>query len=135
MKPLLTVEQAVEVLRTTLPRLRALADGASEEHLGAVTSYGWSVAQQMAHLRSCHDILGGNMLRILREDHPVWKGRSPRSNQERYMDLPFVENLAAFSDLRGELLDVLDATPPEAWLRAATVTDMVGRVFEYDVLY
>ena len=135
MKPLLTVDQAVEILRSTVPRLHELTDGATGEQLATVTGYGWSVSQQMAHLRSCHDILGGNMLRILREDHPSWKGRSPRSNQERYMELAFGENLEAFIAQRTELIETLGITPPGAWQRSATVTDMVGRVFEYDVLY
>ncbi len=129
------MDQATEILRSTVPRLLELTAGASEKHLAAVTGYGWSVRQQLAHLRSCQDILGGNMLRILREDHPSWKGRSPRSNQERYMDLPFGENRDAFLGQRAQLIEALDATPPEAWQRGATVTDMVGRVFEYDVLY
>ena len=135
MKTLLTVDQAMEILRSTVPRLGEVTAGAADEHLGVVTGYGWSVGQQMAHLRSCGDILGGNMLRILREDHPSWKGRSPRSNQELYMDLPFAENSAAFRRQRADLLASVEAAPPGAWQRTATVTDMVGRVFEYDVLY
>jgi len=77
MTPLLTVGATMEILRTTVPRLEELTRGVSQKVLSAVTDYGWSVNDQLAHLRSCHDVLGGNMLRIVREDHPAWKGKAP----------------------------------------------------------
>jgi DinB superfamily len=134
-KTLLTAPQTMEILRTTVPRLRELCEDVPVGHLAAVTDYGWSVGQQLAHLRSCQDILGGSMLRILREDHPAWKGRSPRSNQDRYMDLAFESNLGVFRTRRAELLETLEPAPSASWDRTATVTDMVGRVFEYSMLY
>jgi len=134
-RTLLTVDAAMEILRTTVPRLEALTANVPAAHLTAVTGYGWSVSQQLAHLRSCHDILGGNLLRILREDHPAWKGRSPRSNQGRYMALPFEENFGAFRTMRADLLAVLDPAPAAAWERTATVADMVKRTSEVTTLY
>jgi hypothetical protein len=135
MTTLLTVDETLEILRTTVARLEAMTDGVPAEHLATVTDYGWSAGHQLAHLRSCHDILGGNMLRILGEDHPAWKGRSPRSNQDAYMDMPFGVTFEVFRGQRAELLRVLEPAPLEAWERTATVTDMVGRVFEYTTLY
>ena len=73
----LTVDEIMEILVTTVPRLEALTQGVPEPRLYAVTEYGWSVNDQLAHLRACHDVLGGNMLRIVREDHPAWKGHEP----------------------------------------------------------
>ncbi len=135
MKTLLTADQTMEILRSTVPRLEELTSGIPAGDLVTVTDYGWSVSQQLAHLRSCQDILGGNLLRILREDHPAWKGRSPRSNQDRYMDAPFEAAIGVFRDQRAGLLEVLESAPAHAWARTATVTDMVGRVFKYTTLY
>lgn len=63
----------MEILRTTAPRPDELTGGVSQRRLSTVMDYGWSVNDQLAHLRACHDTLGGNMLQIVREDHPVWK--------------------------------------------------------------
>jgi hypothetical protein len=127
----------MEILRTTVPRLDKLTSGASQESLATQTDYGWSVNDQLAHLRACHDVLGGNMLRIAREDHPAWKGMSPRSWQKQtdYFDWKFRPAFEAFRVQRSELLEVLEPLPPEAWERTATVTGMVGELYEYSVLY
>ncbi len=71
----------MEILRATVPRLEELTRGVPQKWLSTVTGYGWSVNDQLAHLRACHDVLGGNMLRIVREDHPAWKGMNPRAWQ------------------------------------------------------
>ena len=42
----------------------------------------WSVNDQLAHLRACHDVPRRHMLRIIRQDHPAWKGMSPRTWQK-----------------------------------------------------
>ena len=135
--PKLTVDQTMEILRTTVPRLDELTGGAPERSLTAVTAYGWSVNDQLAHLRACHDVLGGNMLRIVREDHPAWKGMSPRAwqNQTDYFEWRFAPAFVAFRAQRAELIHVLAGLAPKDWERAATVAGMVGEVYEYSVLY
>ena len=36
---------------------------------------------------------------------------------------------------RRDLLDVLEPLPPEGWERTATVTGMIGELYEYSTLY
>jgi hypothetical protein len=134
--PLVTVDQTMEIIRATVPRLEELTRGASAKALSTVTGYGWSVSDQLAHLRSCQEVLGGNMLRIVREDHPSWKGISPTARQKEYFGpRRFRENFEAFRDLRAELLEVLEPLPPEAWERTATVSAPPRKVYENSVLY
>ena len=135
--PLLTIGQTMEILRTTVPRLEELMRGVPDEHLYAVTGYGWSVNDQLAHLRACHDVLGGNMLRIVREDHPAWTGMAPAAWQKRsgYFDWKFAPAFEAFRAQRFELLEVLEPLPPEGWDRTATVTVPPKKVYEYSTLY
>jgi hypothetical protein len=133
--PLLNVEQAMDILRTTVPKLKALVDGVPNDHLYGVTEYGWSVNEQLAHLRASHDVLGGNMLRIAREDHPAWKGAPGWRNQATYSELPFEENLAAFETQRAELLAVYEPMPLAAFERTATVTAPPNKVYENSALY
>ena len=137
MTSLLTVDDTMEILRTTVPRLEELTRGSSRERLASVTDYGWSVNDQLAHLRACHDVLGGNMLRIIREDHPAWKGMAPAAWQKQtdYFEWKFKPAFEVFRGQRAELLEVLEPLPPEAWKRTATVTGMIGELYEYSVLY
>jgi len=127
----------MEIIRTTLPRLEELTRGVSQRVLSTVTDYGWSVNDQLAHLRSCQEILGGNMLRIVREDHPEWKGMSPRTWQKQtdYFEWKFPPAFEAFTGQRAELLEVLGALPPEAWERTATVSVPPNKTYEYSTLY
>jgi hypothetical protein len=133
--PLLTVDQTMDIIRTTVPRLEELTRGASEKALAVVTGYGWSVSDQLAHLRSCQEILGGNMLRIVREDHPSWRGTAPTARQKEYFGSKFRPAFEAFRSLRAEILEVLEPLPREAWERTATVSAPPGKVYENSVLY
>lgn len=137
MASMLSVDQVTEILRTTVPRLTGLTKGVPEDRLYAVTDYGWSVNDQLAHLRACHDVLGGNMLRILREDHPAWKAMSPRTWQAKtdYFEWEFPRAFEAFSAQRAELLNILEPLNPESWERTATVAVPPNKSFEYSTLY
>ena len=134
---MLTVDEVMDILRTTVPRLQKLTRGVAEDRLYAVTGYGWSVNDQLAHLRACHDVLGGNMLRIIREDHPAWKGMSPRAwqNKTDYFEWKFPAAFTAFRRQRADLLDVLEPMPAEAWERTATVSVPPNKLYEYSTLY
>jgi hypothetical protein len=125
----------MDVLRTTVPRLEELAAGAREGQLHAHTDYGWSVNEQLAHLRACQDVLGGNMLRIVREDHPAWRAVSPRAGQERYFGTAWDEALALLRTQRAELLSVLGRLTRQAWHRTASVTVPPNTLYEYSALY
>src|SRR3954452_6190776 len=76
----------------------------------------WSINDVLAHLRACHDVLGGNMLWILGEDRPTWRAMNPRTWMERpdYPDWEFASALAAFRQQRAELLTVLEPLETEA---------------------
>lgn len=133
----LAIDEIMEILRTTVPRLEDLTRGLPQKRLYLVTDYGWSVNDQLAHLRACHDVLGGNMLRIIREDHPAWKGMSPRAWQKKtdYFEWKFQPAFDAFRAQRAELLDVLEPLPPKAWERTATVAVPPNQAYEYNTLY
>jgi hypothetical protein len=135
--PRLTVDATMEILRTTVPRLEELTKAAPDVHLYAVTDYGWSVNDQLAHLRACHDVLGGAMLRIVREHHPAWRAKAPaaRLKESDYPEWKFGPAFEAFRTQRAELLSVLEPLPAEAWQRTATVSAPPNVVYEYSVLY
>ena len=80
----LTVDEIMAILPETPRRIADLTKGLTPAQLRASPEPGaWSVNDVMAHLRACHDVLGGNTLRILAEDRPVWKGMNPRAGSRR----------------------------------------------------
>lgn len=134
--PTLTVERTMDIIRTTVPKLEELTRGVSEDALGVVTDYGWSVNDQLAHLRSCQEVLGGNMLRIVREDQPSWKATAPTVKQREYFGARFGPAFAAFRALRSEILQALEPLPHDAWEgRTAIVSAPPGKVYANSVLY
>jgi DinB superfamily len=134
----LAIVEIMAILRETPGRLAALTEPLTAAELHAPPAPdSWSVNDVLAHLRACHDVLGGNALRILAEDHPSWKGMSPRAwlKHTDYPTWSFRDAFQAFRRQRAELLAVLEPLPPDAWERTATVTGMIGETYEYSGRY
>lgn len=120
-----TIEQALTLLAETPPHLATLTDGLAPVMLRTAPGPdAWSANDVLAHLRSCDDVWGAYMRRILAEDKPTIRVVNPRAWIERtdYLDLEFAPSLRAFTTQRTELLAALEPLTPEDWLRAATVT-------------
>jgi hypothetical protein len=134
----LTVDDIMAILPETPPRIAAMTDGLTAAQLRTPPGPdAWSINDVLAHLRACHDILGGSVLRIMTEDHPAWKGINPRSwiRKTDYPEWEFARAFTAFKAQRSELLAVVEPLPPEAWERTATVTGMVGETYERTARY
>ena len=120
-----TVEQALTLLAETPPRLATLTEGLTPALLRIAPSPDtWSANDVLAHLRSCADVWGKYMRRILAEDRPTIRAVNPRVWIKRtdYPELEFAPSLRAFTAQRAELLAMLKPLTPDDWLRAATVT-------------
>jgi hypothetical protein len=134
----LSVEEIMAILPETPRRLVAVTASVAEQVLHAPPAASeWSVNDVLAHLRACSDVLGGNMLRIVSEDRPSWRGMSPRTWQRKsgYHDWQFAPGLEAFVAQRAELLSVLRSLPRESWERTATVSVPPNKTYEYSVRY
>jgi hypothetical protein len=135
----LTVDEIMAILPETSRRIAALTEGLTPSQLHASPEPdAWSVNDVLAHLRACHDVLGGNTLRILREDTPTWKGMSPRAWMKKtdYQEWAFEPAFEAFKKQRAELLGVLEEPLlPQDWARTAKVIGMLGETYEYSALY
>jgi len=120
-----TAEQSMALLRENASRLAALTSGLPVEALHAAPlPEAWSPNDVLAHIRACCDVWGGNIARILAEDHPTFAGVNPRTWMKRtdYLDWPFAKAFRAFMAQRKELLRTLEALAPEDWQHSATVT-------------
>ena len=134
----LTVDEVMAILPETPRRIAALTVGLTPTELRATPGPdAWSVNYVLAHLRACHDVLGGNILRIVSEDTPTWRRESPRSwiRKTDYPDWEFAPAFTAFKNQRTELLRVLEPLPPDGWDRVAMVTERDGEIEPRNVRY
>ena len=132
----LTIEQVLTLLAEAPERLAALSAGLTPAQLRtAPESDEWSANEVLAHLRSCADVWGKGIARILDEDAPTIRAVSPRTwiSKTDYPDLQFRPSLRSFTEQRAGLLALLEPLPPEGWARVARVTG-AGKPLEWSVL-
>lgn len=135
-EPQLTAEESLALLGENTSRLAAVADGLPGEWLHRPPEPGeWSPSEVMAHIRACCDVWGGNIARILADDHPTFAGMGPRTWMKRtdYPDWPFEKALRAFEAQREELLRTLEVLTPDDWERTAFVISYGSQGFERTV--
>ena len=133
---LLTIGQALTLLRETSARLVALTADLSPEALQERPAPDeWSANEVLAHLRACADVWGTCIRTMPAEDRPTWRAVNPRTWIEKtnYLELEFQSSLRSFATQRTDLLALLEPLPPECWSRRATVTG-AGKVLEPTVL-
>lgn len=133
----LTIEQILTILSGSPQRIAALTAGVAPAQLHTAPNPGeWSANDVLAHLRACNDVWGGNIVTIIAEDNPTFKGVNPRAwiKKTDYLELEFQPSLLTFTMQRTALLAVFEALPPESWSRKATVIDMIGKHLERTVL-
>jgi len=91
----------------------------------------WSANDILAHLRSCADVWGASIDRMLAEENPTVPYRHPRQwiKKTDYRELPFHESFQAFTTQRKKLLTVLKRLSFEDWSRAAIIKGREHTVF------
>jgi len=120
----LTIEQVLALLAEAPTRISVLSTNLSPAQLHTPPSPAeWSVNDVLAHLRSCSDMWGGSIARILAEDKPTFKAVNPRTwiKQTDYLVLEFHASLQAYAAQRADLLSTLEPLSHEVWSREATV--------------
>jgi hypothetical protein len=133
----LPIEQILSLLAAAPPRLAKLTAGLAPAQLRTTPHPGeWSANDVLAHLRSCADMWGQCITQMLAGDRPTIKAVNPRTwiKQTDYPDFEFRPSLRAFARQRADLVAVLQALPPNAWSRSATVTG-AGKALERTVQF
>ena len=124
-RPLPPPEQLLTLLAEASPRIASATKGVSAAHLRAVPPGDeWSPNDVLAHMRSCADVWGDSIRRVLAENEPTIRAINPRRwiRDTNYPDLTFGPSFRAFAKQRAGLLDALRPLPAKAWSRTATVT-------------
>ena len=124
-RTLMPIPQIVSLLAETPRRMRDLTRDLSPAQLRTPVGPGeWSANDVLAHFRSCVDMRGVALLRIVAEDSPTIRAINPRTwiKSTNYLNLEFRESFEDFSRERADLLATLELLPDGAWKRTATVT-------------
>ena len=133
----LPADEVMEQLAEPPRRLASITARVPAAQLLAAPSPGeWSANEVLAHIRSCADVWGRCIARMLAEDDPTIRAVSPRSYIDKAddLDLQFKPSLRAFTQQRTELLAVLAELLPPEWMRTATVTG-AGKALVRTVLF
>jgi hypothetical protein len=128
--------QVLTLLADNPPRIAALTAGlTSVQRHTAPGPDEWSANEVLAHLRSCADVWGGYIRKMIDQDSPSIRAISPRTwiKRTNYRDLEFQPSYRAFAAQRADLLALLEALSPGDWSRTATVTRS-GKVVTETVL-
>ena len=131
----MTIEQILTALAEGPPRIAEHTVGLTKAQLHAAPAPGeWSANEVLAHLRSCADVWGDCIARILQQEKPTIRAVNPRTWIEStdYPVQDFRSSLQAFTAQRTALLRVLEPLSPDAWSRSATVTG-AGKALERTV--
>jgi len=134
---LLSIEQVLTILSGSPQRIATLTAGLAPAQLHTALNPGeWSANDVLAHLRACNDVWGSNIVAIITQDQPTYKGVNPRAwiKKTDYLEQEFRPSLLTFTMQRTALLAALEALPPESWSRTAIVIDMIGKRLERTVL-
>ena len=126
------IETYLKLLEVTPRRLAKSTQSAGETRLQQRTEKeNWSVNDILAHLRSCADVWGVSIERMLAEESPTVPYRHPRQwiKKTDYPKLPFYESLQAFTAQRKKLLKILKRLSFDDWSRAATIKGSEHTVF------
>ena len=132
----LTAEQSLVLLRENASRLVSVTrDQPARSLTRPPQPDEWSPHDVLAHIRACCDVWGGNIEKILAEEHAAFKGVNPRTWIRRtdYPEWPFQKAIRAFSAQRRALLRTLSALAPEDWERTAAVISYGQLSFERSV--
>ena len=131
--PIRTTAEVIDVLAASPARLSAVGAGPALDRRPSPQE--WSAGEVLAHLRSCGEVWGGCIRRILSEDVPTIRAVDPRTWVETtdFAQRSWDEHLAAFTASRADLLAVLRGLAPVDWERRGRVVG-AGRPVERTVL-
>ena len=118
----LSDEQVRTLLAATPGRLKVVSVGVSKQLLRTSSAEGgWSANDVLAHLRSCADVWGASIDRLVAEDSPTIRAVNPTTwiAGTDYPAWEFADALQAFTTERTRLLNVLGEAD---WSRAGTFT-------------
>lgn len=128
------VQEYLKLLEKTTRRITSLIKDVDEIRLQAKPDKDeWSVNENLAHLRSCADVWGDQINKMIAKDKQKLPYAHPRQwiKKTNYREIPFRESYQAFKSQRRKLLILLKGLSFEDWSRSATIKGREHTVFTH----
>jgi hypothetical protein len=126
------IDEFLEILEKNPPRMKKAILRVDEARLHSRSDKEpWSPNDILAHVRSCVDVWGGSIEKMLAEDHPKLGYVHPRQWVKRtgYLEMDFAASFKNFSEQRKKLLQTLKKLPFKHWQRGAIIQGREHTVF------
>jgi len=126
------VQEFLKLLEKTARRIEVATKGVDEMRLHfKLDTTQWSANDILAHLRSCADVWGDSIEKMIAKDKQTLPYVHPRQwvKKTDYANLSFRISFQAFKTQRGELLKVLKDLSFEDWSRGAIIQGREHTVF------
>jgi hypothetical protein len=126
------IERILVALAATPHEIERAVAGLNEEALQSKPARaGWSIAENLAHLRACADVWTFSIYAMLTEANVTLPDLDERrwAQVTAYAALPFDKALGAYATQREELFRVLNVLPFEKWECGAQIAGRRHTVF------
>jgi len=123
-------QQVIKLLKQGPTRTKKATSGVQSTQLHLRTEEEpWSVNDVLIHLRACSDVWGETIMKMLAEDNPTQRYRSPRGFMKKpmYQEPEFSEGLEAYIQERKKLVKVLTELDEAGWSRPGAYTNVTTR--------
>ena len=128
------VQEYLKLLGETTLRITSITRHVDESRLRAKPGRDeWSANDILAHLRSCADVWGNQIDKMIAKDNQKLPYAHPRQwiKKTNYRELPFNESFQAYKAQRRKLLKMLKELSFEDWERRATIKGREHTVFTH----
>ena len=128
------VQEYLKLLGETTLRITSITKQFDEARLQAKPDRDeWSANDILAHLRSCADVWGDQIDKMIAKDNQKLPYAHPRQwiKKTNYRELPFNESFQAYKAQRRKLLKMLKELSFEDWERRATIKGREHTVFTH----
>lgn len=129
--------RVIELLKQGPLRIREATHGVRTAQLHVRTDKEpWSISDILIHVQACSDVWGETIMKMLTEDNPIQRYKSPRAfmKRPRYQNREFAAALESYTQEREKLLKVLMNLDEAVWSRPGTYTGTTSRHRDQTVL-
>ena len=117
------IQQVIKLLNLGPLRIKKATSGVQASQLHVRTEEEpWSINDILIHLRACSDVWGAMIMKMLTEENPTQRYRSPRGFMKKpmYQKLNFADGLETYIQERKKLVKVLTNLDESGWSHPGT---------------
>jgi len=128
------IQEYLKLLGKTTRRITSMTKHVDKSRLQArLGKDEWSANNILAHLRSCADVWGDQIEKMIAKDKQKLPYAHPRQliKKTNYRELPFYDSFKTFKAQRRKMLKILKGLSFEDWSRGASIKGRVHTIFTH----